>query len=238
MPSRPRPPSVERRPLRVVLVDDDPIVRQTLSEALHAAGMDICGQTGDAREAVSLILTHRPDVAVIDIVMPEQDGITATRKLLSHAPDLRVLLLTHSNDERLGLLGLRAGAAGHLVKDADPDTVVRAVQRVARGEPVVSDLVTIHMIEQLRRLPGDGSGVRPVRSELTAREWEVLDLLCEGLPAAQIAESLNISVHTARTHLKRVMRKLGVHSSADAVQAALRVRATLGSPESPASGAP
>jgi two-component system, NarL family, response regulator LiaR len=232
--STPEPPlPAQARRLSVVLVDDDPIVRGTLRDALQAAGITVVAEAADGREGVELILEHRPDVAVIDIVMPELDGISATRLLRSRAPELRVLLLTHSQDERLGLLGLRVGAGGHLVKDAEPGTVVDAVQRVARGEPVVSALVTARMIEQLRRLPDDGRGLRPVRSTLTAREWEVLDLLCIDLDASDIAEALGISIHTSRTHVKRILRKLGVHSSADAVLAARRMRAELGSTGEP-----
>jgi DNA-binding NarL/FixJ family response regulator len=159
--------------------------------------------------------------------MANIDGLSATRQIVARAPSVRILLLTASDDVDLGMVGLRAGAAGHQVKGVPAEEVVAAVLRMAAGEPVVGPELTWRLIESLRALPVGGQGVRPVRSKLTPREWEVLDLLCAGRSVDQISDDLVLARDTVRTHVKRVLRKLGAHSQGEAISIANGIRATF-----------
>jgi two-component system nitrate/nitrite response regulator NarL len=164
---------------------------------------------------------------IMDIVMANIDGLSATHQIVTRVPTVRILLLTGSDDLDLGMVGLRAGAAGHLVKGGAVSEIVAAVQRMVAGEPVVGPDLTWRLIESLRGLPVGGLGVRPVRSKLTPREWEVLDLLCAGLTVDQISDELVLARDTVRTHVKRLLRKLGAHSQAEAISIANGIRATF-----------
>jgi NarL family two-component system response regulator LiaR len=209
------------------VVDDDDRVRGPLRAALQDAGLTVIAEADNGRDAIDLAAHFRPDVLVMDIVMGNVDGLSATHQIVARAPTVRILLLTSSDDLDLGMVGLRAGAAGHLVKGVPVGDVVAAVQRMAAGEPVVGPDLTWRLIESLRGLPVGGLGVRPVRSKLTPREWEVLDLLCAGLTVDQISDELVLARDTVRTHVKRLLRKLGAHSQAEAISIANGIRATF-----------
>jgi two-component system nitrate/nitrite response regulator NarL len=198
-----------------------------LRAALQDAGLVVIAEADNGRDAIDLALHFRPDVVLMDFVIPGVDGITATRSIAERAPEVAILLLTSSADEDLGLLGLKAGAIGHLVKGISMAELIGAVRRVAAGEPVLMPAVARRLLDRLRALPDGGLGVRPVRSELTTREWEVLDLLCADMTVDQIADHLVLSRETVRTHVKRILRKLGVHSQREAVEIANGMRATF-----------
>jgi NarL family two-component system response regulator LiaR len=215
------------QPARVVVVDDDEGLRSRLRAALQDAGLTVIAEADNGRDAIDLAAHFRPDVMIMDIVMANIDGLSATRAIAERAPTVRILLLTASDDVDLGMVGLRAGAAGHQVKGGPVDQIVAAVIRMAAGEPVVGPELTWRLIESLRALPVGGQGVRPVRSKLTPREWEVLDLLCAGRTVDQIADELVLARDTVRTHVKRLLRKLGAHSQAEAVSIANGIRATF-----------
>ncbi len=216
-----------RRPARVVVVDDDERMRSRLRGALQDAGLTVIAEADNGRDAIDLAVHFRPDVITMDIVMANVDGLSATRTIAMRAPTVRILLLTASDDLDLGMVGLRAGAAGHLVKRRPVAQIVEAVARMADGEPVLGPELTWRLIELLRALPIGGQGLRPVRSKLTPREWEVLDLLCLGRSVDQIADELVLARDTVRTHVKRVLRKLGAHSQAEAITIANAIRATF-----------
>jgi DNA-binding NarL/FixJ family response regulator len=211
----------------VVVVDDDELLRSRLRAALQEAGLVVIAEADNGRDAIDLAAHFRPDVIVMDIVMANVDGLSATRTIVARNPGIRVLLLTASEDLDLGIVGLRAGAAGHLVKGRPLPELVAAVERIAAGEPVVGPELTWRLIEAVRALPAGGLGVRPVRSKLTPREWEVLDLLCAGLSVDQISDELVLARDTVRTHVKRLLRKLGAHSQAEAITIANSIRATF-----------
>ena len=215
------------QPARVVVVDDDVELRGRLRAALQDAGLTVIAEADNGRDAIDLAAHFRPDVVVMDIVMANIDGLTATRAIAERAPTVRILLLTASDDVDLGMVGLRAGAAGHQVKGVPVDEIVASVVRMAAGEPVVGPALTWRLIDSLRTLPVGGQGVRPVRSKLTPREWEVLDLLCAGRTVDQIADELVLARDTVRTHVKRLLRKLGAHSQAEAISIANGIRATF-----------
>jgi two-component system nitrate/nitrite response regulator NarL len=209
------------------VVDDDEHLRGRLRAALQAAGLTVIAEADNGRDAIELAAHYKPDVMIMDVVMANIDGLSATRQIVARAPSVRILLFTASDDVDLGMVGLRAGAAGHQVKGVPPEEVVASVQRMAAGEPVVGPELTWRLIDSLRQLPVGGQGVRPVRSKLTPREWEVLDLLCSGRSVDQIADDLVLARDTVRTHVKRVLRKLGAHSQAEAITIANGIRATF-----------
>jgi two-component system nitrate/nitrite response regulator NarL len=157
-------------------------------------------------------------------MMPEVDGVEATRRLRELAPEVRVIILTGAADEDLGLRGLGAGASGYLTKDVELTALPRALRGARAGEAAISRRLAMRLVERYRREHAGRQGLRPIHSPLTDREWEVVDLLCSGATTDDIARSLVLSSETVRSHLKRIYRKLGVRSRADAIAAAERLR--------------
>ena len=211
-------------PMRAIVADDDPFARRMIKDALQRADVVVIAEAHNGFEAVELCMHYRPDVVVMDVVMPEIDGIGATRRILKEIPDQRVVLLTSTDEEDMGLLGLKAGAVGFLSKDLDIDVLPRALRGAIDGEAVISRRMGMRLVEHLRRAPEGTTGMRPVKSPLTAREWEVIDLLYEGMSTDRIAETLVLSSETVRSHVKNILRKLNARSRAEAVEAAQRMR--------------
>ena len=180
-------------PLRVIIADDDPLARRVIKGALQAAGVTVVAEAKDGHEAVELVVYYRPDVVVMDVVMPKLDGVLATRRILKEIPDQLVVVLTGAADDELGLLVLEAGAVGFLSKDVDIDALPRALEGVRRGEAAVSRALTRRLIERVRGAAGGSSGLRPIKSPLTSREWEVIDLLKPGQSTDQVADTLVLS---------------------------------------------
>jgi NarL family two-component system response regulator LiaR len=218
-----RPSEVDRR-TRAIVADDDALARRMVKDVLQGAGISVVAEAHDGREAVELVRYHRPDIALLDVIMPHLDGIAATRQIVAEAPDQLVILLTRSDDEGLGILGLRAGAAGYLSKDVDLEALPRALEGALAGEAAISRGMTRRVIEHLQGSPECGRGMRPIQSSLTSREWQVLDLLTEQRTTEEIADALVLSQETVRTHVKSILRKLDVRSRAEAVAAAGRLR--------------
>jgi DNA-binding NarL/FixJ family response regulator len=157
-------------------------------------------------------------------MMPELDGLEATRRLRDAAPEVRVVMLTGSADDELGLRALGAGASGYLTKDVELSALPRALRGTLNGEAAVSRRLAMKLVEHYRREHTGRQGLRPIHSPLTDREWEVVDLLSSGAGTEDIARALVLSTETVRSHLKRIHRKLGVSSRADAVRAVQRLR--------------
>ena len=203
--------------IRVLLVDDDALVRSGLRMMLAgAAGIEVVGEAGDGRAAIEAVDAVRPDVVLMDIRMPNLDGIEATRRLTQRAPAPRVLILTTFDLDEYVYEALRAGASGFLLKDAGADELLHAVRVVAAGEALLAPSITRKLIEDYARRP-------PVReqpmalAELTARELEVLRLLARGRSNADIARDLVVSDATVKTHVARIFGKLDLHDRAQAV---------------------
>jgi NarL family two-component system response regulator LiaR len=209
---------------RVIIADDDPLARRVIKGALQAAGMIVVAEAKNGREAVQLVLHYRPEIVVMDVVMPELDGIRATRQILKANPNQLVVVLTGGDEHEFGLLALQAGAVGFLSKDADIDGLARALEGVRGGEAAISRAMARRLIERYRRSADGASGLRPIKSPLTSREWEVIDLLMPDQSPEHVAETLVLSPETVRSHIKNIMRKLDVHSRVDAVAAAERLR--------------
>ena len=224
--------------LRAVIADDDPFARRVINDVLTRAGVVVVAEAHNGRQAVELALYHRPDVVIMDVVMPELDGILATRQILKMAPDQVVIVMTGADDQdhELGLLALRAGAAGYISKDVDINALPRALEGVRAGEAAISRKMTKRVIERLRRDPGGPSGMRPVKSPLTGREWEVVDLLKATRSTDEIAAELVLATETVRSHVKNILRKLGVHSRHEAVTAADKLRSPSPPVDDPENG--
>jgi two-component system, NarL family, response regulator LiaR len=211
--------------IHVVIADSDPLARRVVRDALQdRTGFVIPAEASSGHEAVELTLHYRPDVTLMETSLPGLDGLEATRRIREEAPEVRVLILSRDDHEDVQLEALQAGAAGFVSKDVPIETVSRVVHCVVRGEAAISRKVTMKLLERLRRLPEGGVGMRPVRSPLTEREWEVLDLLCQGKNTRGIAEALVLCEETVYSHSKNVLRKLNVHSREEAIEAAAQLR--------------
>ena len=211
-------------PLRTLVTDDDPLVRRLIRDTLQRANVTVIAEAATGREAVELALHYRPDVVVMDYLMPDMNGIEATRRIYEADPSIRVILLTGVGGEALGLLGLRAGAVGILSKEIELESLPRVLRSTLDGEAAISRKLAMKLVQHYRSAPSGGPGLRPVRSKLTSREWEVLDLLSGGASTDDIARTLVLATETVRSHQKNLYRKLGVSSRAAAVEAAARLR--------------
>ncbi|HUE25389.1 MAG TPA: response regulator transcription factor [Solirubrobacteraceae bacterium] len=217
-------PAEQLSRLRVIIADDDPLVRRLVREALQLAGVVVIADAANGREAVELARHYKPDFVLMDAVMPVMDGLEATKQISESVPETRVVMLTGSDDEDLGIVGLRSGAVGYLTKDVPVEAIPRALRGAQSGEAAISRMLAMRLIQYMQARPEPGIGVRAVRSPLTPREWEVLDLLCSHLGTDEIADQLVLSVETVRSHIKNILRKLGVRSREEAVALASRLR--------------
>lgn len=215
--------------LRVLVVDQDPLVRRVVRDSLRDYEISVVGEAGDGVEAVQLASEQQPDVVLMDVVLPELDGATVIRRIVSASPLVRVIVFTATKDADAGITALKAGASGYITKDVELNTLPRIIGAVASGEAAVARSFVSVMIDRLRATPEGNIGLRPVRSALTAREWEVLDLLCSGLTLEEVTDTLVLSSETVRSHVQRAMRKLGVHSRDAAVEAVRQLRTTAAS---------
>jgi DNA-binding NarL/FixJ family response regulator len=197
--------------IRVALAEDQALVRAGFRVLFDAeAGVEVVGVASNGREAVELARAQRPHVILMDIRMPEVDGIEATRQIVADPAldDVRVLILTTFEDDEYIVDALRAGASGFLLKDIEPVELVRAVKVVAAGESLLSPSVTRRLIAEFVNRSGTSVTPSPALDVLTGREREVLALVGGGLSNQEIAAELYISVATARTHVSRAMTKL------------------------------
>jgi len=203
--------------IRILLADDHAVVRQGFKMILDAqADMEIVGQAANGRQAVDLAEQLRPDVVVMDVSMPELNGIEATRRLASSVPHARVVALSMHKDSVYVREILRAGARGYLLKDSGAADLVAAIHAVASGESYLSPAVSNAVLDDYRR-----HVTNPI-DLLTSREREVLQLLAEGRTNKEIAGVLNLSVYTVDAHRGRIMEKLNLHSISELVRFAVR----------------
>jgi DNA-binding NarL/FixJ family response regulator len=200
--------------IRVLIADDHAVLREGLRSFLELQdGIEIVGDAADGAEAVELALQLRPAVVLMDLVMPKLDGVEAMQRLREHAPETRVIILTSFIDDDRLLPAMRAGAAGYLLKNAEPHELARAIRAAAAGEALIDPSVAARLVETLAEEQRDHSYDR-----LTAREREVLDLIGRGFSNKRIALELGIADKTAKTHVSNLLGKLGL---ADRTQAAL-----------------
>jgi DNA-binding NarL/FixJ family response regulator len=203
--------------IRVLLADDQELVRSGFRLILELAdGIEVAGEAADGREAVRLAKELQPDVVLMDVRMPELDGIEATRRLRQAGVEAHVLVLTTFDLDEYVYGAMRAGAAGFLLKDAPREQLVTAVRTIARGEALLAPAVTRRLIERFVDRPRSVEAA-PALGELSARELEVLRLVARGLSNAEIADELVIGEATVKTHVARVLRKLDLRDRVQAV---------------------
>jgi DNA-binding NarL/FixJ family response regulator len=211
---------------RVLVVDDQALVRRGFRMILDAEeGFEVVGEAGDGREAIDLAATLRPDLVLMDIRMPNVDGIEATRRIAGPdaADPIPVLVLTTFDLDEYVYDALRAGASGFLLKDTPPEELVSAVRVVAAGEALLAPSVTRRLIAEFASRPDQAPAPPPALESLTDREREVLVLVARGLSNAEIAEQLYVGETTVKTHVGRVLMKLGLRDRVQAVVLAYEV---------------
>jgi DNA-binding NarL/FixJ family response regulator len=204
--------------VRVMLVDDDALLRSGLRAILSSDdAIDVVEEAENGRLAVQRAPHRRPDVVLMDVRMPELDGIAATGELLAATPEAKVIVLTTFETDEYILGALRAGASGFLLKRSSPEQLIAAIHTVAEGEALLSPSVTRRLIDRVAAHPLMRGQVDPRLDELTPREREVLELIAQGLSNSEIATALTVERTTVKTHVKRVLTKLGARDRVHAV---------------------
>jgi DNA-binding NarL/FixJ family response regulator len=206
----------------VVIADDQMLVRSGFRMILHSAGIPVVAEAANGKEAVGAVLKHRPDVVLMDIRMPEMDGLEATRRILAaRSPDAaaagpRILILTTFDLDQYVYAALAAGASGFLLKDVSPEQLIAAVQLVRTGDALLAPSITRRLVERFApRAAAAGPG--PGLSALTPRELEVVGLIARGLSNAELAAALTLSEATVKTHVARILTKLGLRDRVQVV---------------------
>lgn len=226
-------PKESLEPIKILLVDDQSLVRMGFRMMIEAqdypedvAPLTVVGEAADGQAAVKMARALDPNVVLMDVRMPHMDGIEATSQIVSEDPQVKVLILTTFDLDEYAFSGLRAGASGFLLKDSQPDDLIKSIRAVAAGDAVMSPRVTRRMLEMFgAELPGSGeaeedyeeASPNEMLEDLTARELEVLKLIAQGLSNQEIADKLFLSTTTIKTHVGNVLTKLGVRDRVQAV---------------------
>jgi DNA-binding NarL/FixJ family response regulator len=204
--------------VRVLLVDDDDLMRAGLAAVLSSdETIEVVGETGQGRQALPRTRELQPHVVLMDVRMPDLDGIAATREVLSASPDVKVVILTTFEDDEYLFGALEAGASGFLLKRTTPEELIAAIHTVAAGDALLSPAVTRTVIDRAARQPTADRAARERLEQLTPRERVVLGLVARGLSNAEIAAELVIEESTVKTHVKHVLGKLGLRDRIQAV---------------------
>ena len=208
----------DEAPIKILLVDDHAVVREGLRTYLELQdGIEVAGEAADGHEGVAAAERLRPDVILMDLVMPRLDGVGAMRELRRRLPAARVIVLTSFTDDAKLLPAVQAGAAGYLLKNAQPQEIARAVRAAAAGEALLDPGVAARLLDSIAAPPGEAPG-----ESLTRREREVLGLLGRGFSNKRIALELGIAEKTVKTHVGHVLAKLGVPDRTSAALHAVR----------------
>ncbi|MFD4139985.1 response regulator [Streptomyces sp. NPDC058572] len=205
-------------PLRVLVADDQTLVRTGFRLILRADGIDVVAEATNGTEAVEEVRRTRPDVVLMDVRMPEMDGLEATRRILTGAPHTpRVIILTTFDLDRYVYAALSAGASGFLLKDVTPEQLTSAVRTVRTGDALLAPAITRRLVQRFARHGSDTAALHRDLASLTPRELEVLGLLARGLSNAELATRLHLAEATVKTHVARILAKLGLRDRVQAV---------------------
>ncbi len=205
--------------MRVLIADDHALFRDGLRSLLEARGVEVVGEARNGREAIELARRYRPDIVLMDLTMPEVDGLTATRLVSTELPDVRVVILTASDDEADLFEAIKSGAQGYLLKNLEADDFFQALEAVMAGEPVLTPRLARRLLQELAQRPA----AQEQAAALTDRERQILELLVQGITSnRELAERLFISENTVKYHLKNIMAKLHLENRAQVIAYALR----------------
>lgn len=209
--------------LRVVLADDHPLMREGLKLFLRGRDIEVVGEAASGAEALTRVRATRPDVVVMDLAMPELDGLAATRLIKSEYPELAVVILTASEADADLFEAVKSGAQGYLLKSMEPEQMVEQIAAAGRGEPALTPQLAAKILTEFARQADSPATTAPVApDQLTAREREVLELLVAGASNRQIATMLVVTENTIKFHLKNILQKLHLQNRSQVVAYALR----------------
>ena len=204
--------------IRVVIADDQSMVRAGFRSLLQAEpDLDVVAEAADGEQAIAAVRRFKPDVTLMDIRMPNVDGLEATRRIAAAGSATRILILTTFDLDEYVYAGLRAGASGFLLKDASPEQLIAAIHVLVEGEAVLAPSVTRRVVEAFARLPAAQDDLQAALGTLTSREREVLALLATGRSNSELADALVVSEATAKTHVRNVLAKLNLRDRVHAV---------------------
>jgi DNA-binding NarL/FixJ family response regulator len=215
-----------RERIRVIVAHADPATRRAVRDVLSdVSDFVVVADAADGVTAVELALFYRPEIVLLDVTMPRRDGIAAAALIVAGAPSVSVVMFSDRDESATAMAALRAGACGFLSAVLDLRTLAESLRSVMAGGAAVSASLARHLVDLVREAPETtGVGLRPVRSSLTRREWEVLDMICAGMSTREISSALFVAEDTVYGHVKHMMRKLGVKSRAEAVSVAGTLR--------------
>ncbi|MGD2115750.1 MAG: response regulator transcription factor [Acidobacteriota bacterium] len=210
--------------MRIVIADDHALFRDSLRSLLAARDLEVVGEARNGKEAVELTWQLKPDVVLMDLMMPEMDGLEATKRLAAELPDVKVIVLTASDDEANLFEAIKAGAKGYLLKDLEADRFFSLLEGVAQGEPALTPSLARKLLDEFAR-PKPAAREEYDPDALTEREQEVLELMVDGITSnRRLASELGVSENTVKFHVRNILDKLHLHNRAQVVAYALRHR--------------
>lgn len=207
--------------MRVLLADDHALFRAGIASLLQVWGLEVAGEAANGVEALELTRRLHPDLVLMDIAMPDCNGLEATRLIKAERPETRIVMVTVSDDDEDLFEAVKSGAEGYLLKDMTRADLQRTLEAVAAGEPALSPALAARILDEFARLAREGPAKKP-EDELTPRERDVLKLVAEGATNREVAEALHLSEHTVNFHMKNIFHKLHLRNRAQAVAYAIR----------------
>ena len=208
--------------MRILIADDHSLFRDGLRSLLLAQGHEVIGEARNGREAVELARSLRPDLVLMDLSMPELDGIGATKLIVGESPEMKVVILTASEEESMLFDAIKSGAQGYLLKNLEAETFFEMLERAHRGEPALTPVLARKLLQEFAK-PPESPAAQAQEETLTAREREVLELMVEGVTSnRKLAKSLGLSENTVKFHVRNILDKLRLHNRAEVVGYALR----------------